>query len=119
MPYDTAVFGDVGYRDRAGGVPSNRYGSFGVAKTFFGVLTTSARYSFLSTLKGDSIGDVGFVGASDYTRLEQRHQTIEYGLGYTTQSGRYFGAFYARAIAGKNYNRNRLWGLTISQPLQF
>jgi hypothetical protein len=107
------LFGDVGYRYRAGDVPDDFFGSGGAYFAYRG-FTLSGAYRHVQGLDGDDIGDPGF----SFPEVKEIIHAFEIGLGYRDSGGRYYQFFYADVFDGRNTGRRDIFGFSASIPFR-
>ena len=106
------LFGDLGYRDRAEGVPSDLFFSAGVYKTLFQHWTLSTAYRHVRGLSGININDDNFNGR--FTLLKEIKETVEVGVGYTDKHDFHYQIFGAMVVDGRNTGEATILGASAS-----
>ncbi len=106
------LFGDVGYRNRAEGVPDDAFFSFGVYKQFFQKITLSFAYRDVQALSGIDISDPAFAGR--FTLTKENKKSLEAGIGFTDKHNFHYQVFGAMVIDGRNTGESTVMGTSAS-----
>lgn len=106
------LFGDLGYRNRAKGVPDDAFFSFGVYKQFFKQLTLSVAYRDVQALSGIDIGGPGWAGQFPLTK--ENKKALEAGIGFTDKHNFHYQVFGATVIDGRNTGESVIVGTSAS-----
>lgn len=106
------LFGDVGYRNRAEGVPDDFFFSAGVYKQLFQAWTLSFGYRQVQGLSGRDIAGPGW--ANQWPELRENKKSLEAGIGYTDKGNRHYQLFGATVIDGRNTGESIVMGASIT-----
>jgi hypothetical protein len=108
-----SLMGDVGLRYRHGVRSDAIFSRVAMAYSyamFSGVFTLTQTQDF----DGVDANDAAFDG--DFSSLKQEVSLADLGLGWTSDTGYFFGINYAQSIEGRNVGRNALTSLTMTVP---
>ena len=111
------VFGDLGFRHRAEGVPEDLFGSAGIFQRIGG-FSLSFAYRHSQGLSGGDIGGPGFGTTYGFPQTREIAQLVEGGLGYTDQGGRTYQFTVAQKVAGRNTGEKFVLGFAVTFPFQ-
>jgi hypothetical protein len=106
------VQGDAGLRYRTEHVPDDFFVSAGLFQTFFDRLTLSFNFRHVHAMSGPDIGDPGFT----FPEVKEIASSLEYGLTYQDEGGRYYSAFVAHTIDGRNTSDRLVVGFSFGIP---
>jgi hypothetical protein len=102
------LFGDVGYRNRAKGVPDDFFLSGGVYKQLWESWTVSFGYRQVQALSGIDIGGPGWAGQFPLTK--ENKKSLEVGIGFTDKHRFHYQLFGALVIDGRNTGESTILG---------
>lgn len=105
----TGVLADIGLRKRDSGVSDDYFGSAGVYRTVWKV-SLSAGLRHTQALGGQTVGQPGL----RFQWLREVSQMAEFGAGVSDRQGRFYQAFLARQVRGRNSPDKLVVGLAVT-----
>lgn len=107
------VSGEIGYRGRGNGIPSERYANVAGLWLVSDAVTLGAEYRAVDARSGLDIGAPGFTPAR-FPELEEDHRSVGLRL-YFNLAGVGLNVFHSRVLDGRNTAASRVYGLSASR----
>ncbi len=108
--------GALGYRVSANPVPDAWWSTSRLTLPLGGGFFVDGRYSYYAGTSGPDIGGSGFSGLQDLPSVQEEVHVVEIGVAFADAGGRYYRAYGAQVIDGRNVGEEETWGLSVTFP---